>query len=324
MSNDCKKKISITTSCFNEEMNLWELYDRVTAVIDRFPEYNFEFILADNGSTDHTQDILRAMAKKDDRVKVLINVRNFGLDCSGYNSLRAATGDCVISTVSDLQDPPELIEDFIKKWQEGSKVVIAVKNKSKENPLMYAIRKKYYRVLNKISDTEQIENFTGFGLYDKSIAKILTQNEWPVPYFRGLVSEIGIEPYIVYYTQEKRHGGKSSYNLFSYFDAAMTGVTAHSKMPLRFATMLGIVLSIISMVVALVYLILKLMFWNRIPVGIVPLAIGLFLFLSIQILLIGLVGEYVLQNLEYLRKKPLVIVKEKIGFADESTREMED
>jgi glycosyltransferase involved in cell wall biosynthesis len=312
-----KKKVSIVSSCYNEEENLWELYDRVTAVMAKFPELDFEFILADNGSTDHTQDVLKALAEKDHRIKIIINSRNFGPDRSGYHLLRQATGDCVTSLASDLQNPPEILEEFIKRWQVGHKVVIGVKNKSKENPIVFAVRKVYYRLIRSLSDVEMIDNFTGFGLYDRSVSDIITAQSWPAPYFRGMVCEVGFEPSIVYYTQDKRKHGKSSYSFLRYYDTAMTGITSFSNIPLRIMAISGFVLSVLSFIVAVVYFILKLIHWDDMPMGFAPLTIGVFFFSSIQILCIGIVGEYIMQIFEHVKVKPLVVEKERIGFDDE-------
>ena len=311
-----RKLISISTSCYNEEKNLWEFYGRTSSVMDQFQQYDFELIISENGSTDQSKDVLRAIAEKDSRVKVIINSRNFGPSRSSYNSIRHAKGDCVISIVTDLQDPPELLIEFIKRWESGSKVVIGVKNNSKENKIMFLVRKLYYSIMRSVSETEMVTNFTGFGLYDKSIAQYIFADDWPVPFLRGTLGEFCSNWDTVYYIQERRKHGKSSYNFFRYFDTAMRGITSYSKAPLRLATLIGFFLSGFSLFVALFYLILKIVFWDSMQAGIAPLVIGLFFFASVQILLVGLVGEYVLQILEYVRKKPLVIEDECIGFSN--------
>jgi glycosyltransferase involved in cell wall biosynthesis len=285
--------------------------------MEKYPDLDFEFLMADNGSTDHTKDVLKAIANKDKRFKVIINTRNFGPERSGYNVFCAAKGDCVISMNSDLENPPELIEDFVNYWLSGSKIVIAVNSKSKKNPIMNLVRKLYYRIINLLSDdVEQIENFTAFGLYDKSVMPYLTSDRWPPPYFRGLVSELGIDYKVVSYVKPKRKHGKTSYNFFSYFDLAMTGLTSYSKAPLRLATLIGFFASALGFLIALGYLIMKLLFWTTMQTGIAPLLIGLFFFSSVQIMFVGIIGEYLYQVLERVRVKPLVMEAERINFEE--------
>lgn len=322
-----RKLVSIVSSCYNEEQNLWELYDRLTAVMAENPAYDYECILADNGSTDHTADVLRAIAAKDNRFKIIINSRNFGPDRSGYYLFRegAASGDCVITMVSDLQDPPEYITQFLQKWEAGYKIVLGVKEKSRTNPVMHLVRKVYYRLIRSISDVEMVENYSSFSLIDKEAGRVLRQQEWPPPYLRGLVSEVGFERATVDYTQDKRKHGKSSYTFMKLFDTAMGAITSFSKVPLRIATILGMVLSVLSFGVAIVYTVLKLIHWDWFPGGMAPLVIGFFCFMSILLLFIGLLGEYILQIFEYMKKKPLVVEKERINFeektGDENTGE---
>jgi glycosyltransferase involved in cell wall biosynthesis len=283
--------------------------------MDKFPQYDFEYILADNGSTDHTADILRTLAEKDKRIKVILNMRNFGAERSGYNVSRHFKGDCCIGISADLEDPPELIEEFIKQWEKGYKAVLGIRNGTKKNPIVNAFRTLYYKTMKKISNTEQIENFIGFGLYDRSIYVHIFANEWPVPYTRGLIAEyVGKDYCEIKYVQGKRKYGKSSYNFLRYLDEAMRGVTLSSTLPLRLATVFGFILSGISLVTAIVYLIMKLLNWNSMPFGFAPLLIGIFFFSSVQIALVGLVGEYVMRILEFQNKKKLVIEKELINF----------
>jgi glycosyltransferase involved in cell wall biosynthesis len=282
--------------------------------MDSFHMYHFEYIFAENGSTDNTLDVLKAIASQDDRIKVIVNTRNFGARRSGYNAFRHATGDCVIQIVSDLQDPPEVIRQFIEQWENGYKIVIGVKNKSRENPAVFAIRKLYYRLIRNLSESEMIDNFSGFALYDRAVVEYLTAQDWPPPYIRGIVGELGYERYTISYTQENRKYGKSSYSLLKYLDLAISGITSYSSIPLRVTTVLGCALSLVSLLIAVVYFIIKLIHWNSMPVGMAPLVIGLFFFASIQIFCIGLVGEYVVQVFEHVKKKPLVVEKERIGF----------
>lgn len=308
------KKISIVTGCYNEAENVELLIQKVREVMERLPEYDYEHIFIDNDSQDDTVKILKSFAKEDSRIKLIINSRNFGPIRSPYYGLLQAYGDCAISLVADLQDPPELIYDFVKKWEQGEKIVIGVKKSSKENKLMYGVRKLYYKFVRKISEVELVDNFTGFGLYDREIMDILRSIDDPNPYFRGLICEIGFHKEIIEYEQPDRNAGKTSYNLYRYFDYAMTGVTSNSKVPIRFATIAGFFLSALSLLVSIIYLILKLIFWNSMVMGVAPMLIGIFFFASVQLFFIGLIGEYILVLCNRTANRPLVIEKERINF----------
>jgi len=319
-----KKKVSIVTGCYNEQGNILQFYKCITSVMEKFPDYDYEIIIIDNCSTDGTQDILREIAGIDKRVKVILNAKNFGVNRSGLFVHKFATGDCMIALASDLEDPPELIAEFLEKWKQGFKIVAAIKKGSKENALKRFFRNIYYKIISKISETKQIENFTGFGLYDMSIVKPLFCYYDSTTYFRGLISEFGYDIAYVMYERPVRITGKSSYNFFSYFDYAMLGVTSNSKVPLRIATLAGFFLSGLSFIAAIVYFILKLVFWAHIPFGIAPLVIGLFFFSSVQLLFIGIIGEYIAATLAKVSPKPLVNVREYINFDDLNNPSMEN
>lgn len=308
------KLISIVTPCYNEEDNVNEVYEKVKQVFERLSDYQYEHIFIDNASTDRTVELLKSLARKDDNVKIIVNARNFGHIRSPYHAMLDARGDAVISIVADLQDPPDMIADFIAKWEEGYKIVVGVKKESQESRLMFAIRKLYYNLIGKLSEIELIKNFTGFGLYDKKVIEILREIDDPYPYFRGLISYIGFDIYKVEYTQPTRKRGITKNNFYSLYDMAMLGITNHSKVPLRIATMTGFALGTLSLVVALVYLILKLIFWNQFQAGSAPIVIGLFFFSSVQLFFIGIVGEYVGSIQTQVMKRPLVIEKERINF----------
>ncbi|MBR2625300.1 MAG: glycosyltransferase family 2 protein [Lentisphaeria bacterium] len=315
MSMQIPKKIAIVSSCYNEESNLKEFYCRCIKVLDSFSDkYCGEIILEDNYSTDNSRQILRELAAEDKRVKVILNANNFGANRSGFNCILSADADAVIPMCSDLQEPPEVIPELIRKWEEGYKVVCAVKEKSKENPVIFALRKLYYWLLKKCSDTELISNFTGFGLYDRCFMDALKRYKDPYPYFRGLVSEIGFKRCEVTFTQEKRKGGRSSYNFFSYYDYAMTGFVNHTKLPLRLAVFSGFFIAFLSLLTALGYFIYKLCNWNSFQVGMAPLVIGLFFFSAIQLIFIGILGEYIGAIYTQVKNKPLVIEEEFINF----------
>jgi glycosyltransferase involved in cell wall biosynthesis len=301
--------ISIVTPCYNEE-----LYRQVKAVMDSIPGYTYEHIFIDNASKDRTGALLKKMAAADKNVKVIINSRNFGHIRSPYHAMLQATGEAVIPMVCDLQDPPAMIKDFIKKWEEGYKVVLGIKTKSHETAAMFLVRKAFYNFINRLSDIELTKNNTGFGLYDRKIMEILRQIDDPYPYFRGLISDIGFESAKIEYTQPTRKRGITKNNFYTLYDIAMLGITNHSKLPLRFATMTGFALAGISLLVAIVYFIAKLLYWNTFTLGIAPLVIGLFFFSSVQLFFIGIIGEYIGSIHTQIMKRPLVIEKERINF----------
>ncbi|MGA2162722.1 MAG: glycosyltransferase family 2 protein [Methanoregula sp.] len=311
---DMKKLISVVTACYNEEENVELLYNEVKKVFEKLTDYEYEHIFIDNASKDRTVPLLKEIASKDKNVKIIVNVRNFGHIRSPFYGLLQARGDAVISLVADFQDPPSMIPDFIKKWEEGYKIVVGVKNQSEENPILFAIRKFYYKILQDLSEVNQIENFTAFGLYDQRIIEILRTIDDPYPYMRGLISEIGYDIYQIEYIQPVRKRGKTKNNFYSLYDMAMLGITNNSKVPLRLAALTGFGLAIISLVVAFVYTIYKLIYWDSFTVGIAPLVIGLFFFSSVQLFFIGVIGEYVGSIQTQVLKRPLVIERERINF----------
>jgi len=308
------KLISIVTPCFNEEENIRELYESVKNVMLEVPGYRYEHIIIDNCSTDGTVAILREISLVDKRVKVILNARNFGWIRSPYYGILQANGDAVIMIVSDLQEPPEIIKQFISKWEEGYKIVIGIKNQSKENQLIFFFRKLYYRTLEKFSEGEQVKNFTGFGLYDKTFINELKKLEDPYPYFRGLIVELGFKRTEIQFVQPVRIQGKSKSNLYALYDLAMLGFVNHSKLPLRLASIIGFSIGALSLLVALVYFVYKLVFWNSFSLGTAPIVIGLFFFSSIQLFFIGVIGEYIGAIYTQVRKRPLVIERERINF----------
>ncbi len=309
-----RKRITIITGCYNEEANLEELYMRIKAVFEKLPKYDWEVIIGDNCSTDNSREILRRIAKADKRWKVILNSNNFGIIRSGHNILLHSSGDAVISMCSDLQDPPEMIPEFIRLWEEGNKLVCAVKASTKEKFPMSVVRRFYYWLLAKLSETPLINNFYGFGLYDRQVIDAIRQYHEPYPYFRGLICEVGFKRIEIPFDQEKRKGGKSSYNFFSYYDTAMTGFVNHTKLPLRLAVFTGFIMAGISLLIALAYFIYKLLYWDTFNLGLAPLVIGLFFFSAIQLIFIGIIGEYLGAVWTQVKNKPLVIEEEKINF----------
>jgi glycosyltransferase involved in cell wall biosynthesis len=308
------KSISIVTPCYNEAENVQELCEHIAKVMSSLDKFSYEHIFIDNASTDRTVEILKEIAAHDNRVKIIVNARNFGHIRSPYHALLQAKGDAVILIVADLQDPPEMIVDFITKWENGYKIVIGVKEKSEESPLFFAVRKFYYDLIGKLSEISLIKNFTGFGLYDQKVIEIMRQIDDPYPYFRGLICDIGFERAEIPYIQPVRHRGFTKNNFYTLYDMAMLGITNHSKVPLRLATMTGFAVAFFSLFVAFGYFLVKLFFWNNFTLGFAPLVIGLFFFGSVQLFFIGIIGEYIGSIHTQVLKRPLVVEKERVNF----------
>ena len=306
--------ISIVTPCYNEEGNAREMYEAIRAIFAGLPQYRYEHIFIDNASKDGTPRILRELAAGDANVKVILNARNFGHVRSGYYALLQTSGEAVIALACDFQDPPELIPEFLRRWAAGSKVVLGVKESSDESGLFYALRDRYYRTLARIADIELVRQSTGFGCFDKSVIEALRRIDDPYPYFRGLIAEIGHEPSIVPYRQPARTRGISSQNFYTLYDLAFLGIVNHSKVPLRLATMTGFASAAISLLVALCYLIYKLLFWTQFTLGIAPILIGFFFLTSVQLFFIGIVGEYIGSIYTHVRHHPHVFEKDRINF----------
>lgn len=306
--------LSVITPCYNEQTNVRELYERVRAAITAAGDYRYEHIFIDNASQDNTQRELKAIAAFDKNVKVIRNTRNFGHVRSPMHALCQATGDAVISIVADLQDPPEMIVEFIRKWEEGYPVVIGVKEASDENGLMFWIRKRYYSMVNQLSGVETYENFTGFGLFDRRVVDLVKHFDEPYPYFRGMIAEIGMPHFEIPYHQPVRKRGITKNNFYSLYDLAMLGITSLSRVPLRLVTFAGFACSLLCVLVSFGYLVYKLIYWNRFSAGIAPLVIGVFFFMSLQMVFIGILGEYIGTIHTLVQKRPLVIEQERINF----------
>lgn len=309
-----KKLISVVTACYNEEENVDALYDAVKKVFARLKQYRYEHIFIDNCSSDGTVAALKKICSRDKNVKVIVNARNFGHIRSPYHALIQAKGEAVISLVADFQDPPELIPELVVKWEQGYKIVAAVKQNSEESAVFFAVRRFYYWIITGLSDVELIKNFTGFGLYDKKVIDVLRSLDDPYPYFRGLISDIGFEPALVPYTQPRRRRGITKNNFGTLYDMGMLGITTHSKVPLRLAAMLGFLLSALCFLVAAGYFVYKLVFWQNFSVGIAPLVIGFFFIASVQLFFIGIIGEYLGNIHTQVLKRPRVVEKERINF----------
>jgi glycosyltransferase involved in cell wall biosynthesis len=310
--------VSVLTPCYNEEGNVEILYDRIRAVFAQLPEYSYEQVFIDNASTDGTAILLRDLAARDRNVKVIFNTRNFGHIRSPYHALLQCRGDAVVAMASDLQDPPELIPAFLEKWREGFKVVLGVKSSSDESSLMFAVRRFGYSVIDRLSEVKQVRNSTGFGLYDKAFVKVLRRLPDPYPYFRGIVAELGFRYATVPYLQPQRTRGITKNNAYLLYDIGVQGIVNHSKIPLRLATMVGFCSSVLSLLAALVYFAMKMLFWYNLPIGVAPVIIGLFGVASVQLFFLGILGEYVGSIYTQVRNRPLVVEEERINFDDDA------
>lgn len=308
------KKISVVIPTFNEYENIEDGYVRVKNVLEKIENHLYEILFIDNFSTDGTRDKLRILAHKDSNVKVILNAQNFGWMRSSFYGMISATGDCVVLLAADMQEPPELIPEFVQEWENGYPVVIGIKSKSKENPLKYALRQIYYKTLKKIADVDHIEQFMGFGLYDRSFMDVLRQLDDPMPYLRGMVAEFAGSRKEIEYTQEKRKKGKTHFSFMKMYDLAMLGITSYSKILLRVATLMGFAIGCISMLIAIATFILKVFHIIDYPIGIAAISIAVFVFGSLNLFFIGLAGEYILNINTRVMNRPLVVEEERINF----------
>jgi len=307
--------IAVVAGCYNEEDNVVELYERIVKVFEtELPGYTFDLLLIDNASQDRTVENLRAIARKDKRLKVIVNNRNFGPTRSGYHALLEARGDAIVAMASDLEDPPELIPQFVRKWEQGYKLVLAQKSGSDEGFMFKLVRKAYYRLIATVSETELVKDATGFGIYDRRIMEDIRRIGDPYPYMRGLLCEIGDQYCLIPFHKPVRKRGFSKNNFYSLYDTAMLGITNHSKVPLRLAAFVGFCLGAISFIFAFVYLIYKLLFWNSFRLGTAPVVIGIFFFSAVQLIFIGILGEYIGAIYTRVQNRPPVFEKERINF----------
>ena len=313
------RRISILIPCWNEQENVIPLAEAIVNEFqDKLPSYDYEIIYIDNCSQDTTREKLISLCVQNKKIKAIFNSKNFGQFNSPYYGLCQTTGDCTILMCADFQDPVEMIPKFVAEWEQGYKLVCAIKKTSKENKIMYFLRSCYYKMIKKMSDVEQIEHFTGFGLYDKSFIKVLRALDDPTPFLRGIVAELGSARKDIYYEQAERRAGKTSNNLYRLYDAAMLSFTSYTKIGLRLATILGFLASGTSMLVALFYLVMKLIYWDRFLAGTAPIIIGVFFMGSIQLFFIGLVGEYIMNINTRIMNRPLVIEEKRVNFNDET------
>ena len=307
--------------CYNEAENVGPISRAVTEILEKeLPRYDYELVFIDNDSTDGTRDIIRGLCADNPRIKAILNARNFGQFNSPYYGMLQVTGDCVIEMVADFQDPVEMIPKYIHEWEKGYKIVIGIKTSSKENRLMYWLRSCYYKTIKKLSDVEQIEHFTGSGLYDREFIEVLRSLDDPTPFLRGIVAELGYRRKEIPYEQPRRRAGKTHNNFYRLYDAAMLSVTSYTKAGLRLATIFGSICAVVSMIIALVYLVMKLIWWDRFPAGMAPMLIGMLFLGSVQLFFIGFLGEYIMSINQRVMKRPLVIEEERINFNEEEKK----
>jgi glycosyltransferase involved in cell wall biosynthesis len=318
------KTISVLTPCFNEEENVEEVYRRVRAEFLKLRAYRYEHVFIDNNSSDGTVAVLKRIAARDHNVKVIANARNYGHIRSPMHALLQTQGDAVIGIVADLQDPPALIPELVARWEEGYSMVLCVKRSSEEQRWKFWLRKQYYSWIERLSSIQTFQNFTGFGLYDRKVVDAIRAFDDPYPYFRGMIAEIGLPHFELQYDQPRRERGITKQNFYALYDLAMLGITNLSKVPLRFVTLLGFCCSGLSMLVGLVYLVYKLLFWANFTVGMAPLVIGLFFLGSVQLLSMGILGEYIGSIQTHVRKRPYVIERERVNFEYPPGEPMED
>ena len=310
------KKISVLIPCYNEEENVVPISEAVIEQLDKLENYDYEILFIDNCSTDKTQELITKLCENNHKIKAIFNCKNFGQFNSPYYGLQQTTGDCTILMCADFQDPVDMIPKFVQEWENGYKIVIGIKNKSKENRIIYFLRSCYYKIIKKLSSTEQIEHFTGFGLYDKDFIKILKDIDDTTPFLRGIVAELGYKRKEINYEQPKRKAGKTHNNFYTLYDAAMLSFTSYTKIGLRLATFIGMGIGIISFIIGMIYLILKLLYWDRFAAGTIPILLGSCFLGAIQLFFIGILGEYILSINARVMKRPLVIEEKRINFEE--------
>lgn len=311
------KKISVVVPCYNEEENVENICIAITNELEKLSNYDYELIFIDNDSKDKTREIIEKQCNSNKKVKAIFNARNFGQFNSPYYAMLNSTGDCTILICADFQDPIEMIPQFIKEWENGYKIVIGIKEASQESKIMYFLRSCYYKLIKKFSNTEQIEHFTGFGLYDKKFMDVLRNLDDTTPYLRGIVAELGFKRKEIPYKQPKRKAGKTHNNFYTLYDVAMLGLTSYTKVGLRLATFFGMIVGALSFIVGIIYLVLKLIYWDRFVAGMTPMLIGIFFLGALQLFFIGFLGEYILSINQRLMKRPLVVEEKRINFEDE-------
>ncbi len=311
------KKLSVMIPCYNEIDNVGPISDAIVKIFEeQLPQYDYEIVFIDNHSVDGTRERLEEICSKNHHIKAILNVTNFGQFNSPFYGMCQCTGDAVISMACDFQDPPELIPKYVAEWENGYKIVSAIKTSSRENGFIYFLRKCYYKIIRNMSTVKFIENFTGTGLYDKSFINLISKLDDPIPFLRGIVAEYDFKRKDIPFEQPKRRAGKTSNNFYSLYDAAMLSITSYTKVGLRLATFIGFFAGIISFIIALIYLVMKLTHWNEFSAGYAPMVIGVFIIGSLQLFFIGLMGEYILNINTRVMHRPLVVEEKRINFDD--------
>ncbi|MGN0367693.1 MAG: glycosyltransferase family 2 protein [Wujia sp.] len=313
-----KKKVSVLIPCYNEEENVVPMSEAIVNLFEKeLTQYDYELLFIDNDSSDQTRPLLRKICEGNKHIRAIFNAKNFGQFNSPYHGILQTTGDCVVSMVCDFQDPIELIPQYLEEWEKGYKIVIGIKTSSKENKVMYWLRSMYYKMIKKFSDVEQIEHFTGSGLYDRDFVEVLRDLKDPTPFLRGIVAELGYKRKEIPYEQPERRAGKTHNNFARLYDAAMLSITSYTKVGLRLCTFLGAGIAAVSFLIGLIYLVLKLIYWDNFAAGMAPILIGMFMLGAIQIFFIGFIGEYIMSINTRVMNRPLVIEEERINFEEE-------
>lgn len=309
------KKVSVLIPCYNEEDNVVPMSEAITELFEKqLTQYDWELLFIDNDSHDKTRELLRKICEGNSHIKAIFNAKNFGQFNSPYYGILQTSGDCTISMVCDFQDPIELIPQYLEEWENGYKIVIGIKTGSKESKIMYGLRTLYYKMIKKFSDVEQIEHFTGSGLYDREFVEVLRELDDPTPFLRGIVAELGFRRKEIPYVQPQRRAGKTHNNWYSLYDAAMLSFTSYTKIGLRLCTFAGLICGALSFLIGMVYLIAKLIWWYSLDAGMAPVLIGVFFLGAVELFFIGFIGEYIMSINQRVMKRPLVIEEERIGF----------
>lgn len=319
------KKISVLIPCYNEEENVVPISEAIIEQFEKYlPQYDYEIVFIDNDSKDNTRALLTGLCANNRKIKAIFNAKNFGQFNSPYYGILQTTGDCTISMCCDFQDPVDLIPRLVHEWEQGYKIVCPIKTTSKENPIMRLLRSIYYKLIKKMSDVEQIEHFTGTGLYDREFVEVLRNLKDPTPFLRGIVAELGFKRKDIPYEQQKRRAGKTSNNWYRLYDAAMLSFTSYTKVGMRIATIIGFMISMLSLLIALVYLVLKLVLWDNFPMGNAPILIGVFVLGGLQLFFIGLLGEYIMSINTRVMNRPLVIEEKRLNFDEPDINKQEE
>lgn len=313
------KKISICVPCYNEELNIEDCYKSITTIFKQLENYDYEIIFADNDSKDDSRTIIRKLVKQDHHVKAIFNARNFGPARNGRNVIYSASGSAVIGIPCDLQEPPEMIPEFIKYWEEGNLIVWGQKNRSKENIIKFSLRKFYYKIIKSLSTIPQYENCDGFGIIDKKVIELIKSCDEKDMAFRHIIADLGIKVKLIPYIQNARKKGKSSFNISRYFDFAVLSLITTSHVPLKIAIRVGLGCSILSFLCGFFYFVYKLLHWNSFSAGIAPVLISVFFLGSVQLFFIGIIGEYISTILDKVTKRPIVVEEERLGFESQTS-----